>query len=382
MPALSAVQALTGIALPAEAALRRDLPPFVRFRTDDPALRARYDDRVLYYAAAYLKDRGSLRLYGPKALNFKALLQAAEIRADGEALSLTRMRHFKRYVTSDYALAQPADTVTLGFEGRHGAMPILNQDSEIFAGRNVLYTMSQNNDPDWIRDWLCHHHRHHGADALLLADNASTTYTPEALFDELASLPFLKALRIISVPFKYGPSSAICRRASSARYLQSAIANLSRDLYLTRARVVVSCDIDELVISKTGQSIFDACAKRRLGFVTVPGYWRFAKPGVRPSTHADHVWSDPTRAKACPTKYAIAPQGLLGRKSWMTHSLEGVPRSLFASRDFWFAHCYGISLKWKEGREDHTGMETWQRDEAITRHWQSSGEEPTQPKLE
>ena len=368
MPPPIAIQPLQGMQVPAGHP-GRALPRLVRFRTADPALRARYDDRVLWYAAVWLADRKLLRLYGPRAENFKPLMQSAAYATEHGSLPAPRLRGFKRYAIAEFPLDRPADSLLVTLAGDTRQMTILHQDRQSFAGLNVLYTMSQNNDPDWICDWARYHHRRHGANALLLADNASTAYTPEALFERLSSLDCLQTVRVLSVPFKYGPSSAICRRASQARYLQSGIANTSRDLLLRSARAVLSCDIDEIVVSTSGRSVFDACVARRLGFLTIPGYWRFARTeGLVRIRHADHVWRDPARATACPTKYVIAPGGPVGGWSWMTHSLESLPRRLFSGApEFWFAHCYDISTRWKEGREDAAGSANWERDADLER---------------
>ncbi|MCC0073867.1 MAG: hypothetical protein H6900_11330 [Rhodobacter sp.] len=373
MPEPRAIDALTGLTLP-EGAPRRGLPPLVRFRTDDPGLRARYDDDVLYYSAVWLQDRGLLRLYGPRALNLAPLLARAGYATDRGPLPAPRLRHFKRYVIAEFALTTPADRLILTLDGRTQAMAILHQATDVFAGLNTVYTMSQNNDPDWIVDWMAHLNRHHGAEALLISDNASTAYPLEHLLERLRGLDFLKAVRILSVPFRYGPSSAICRRASQARFLQTGIANTNRDLYLGRARAVLSCDVDEIVVSNSGASVFDAARDRRLGVMTFPGYWRFAKPGRGKPLHADHLWIDPARARACPSKYALDPQGVVGRWSWMTHSLESLPRSwISGAPDFWFAHCHGISTRWKEGREETADTVDWQIDPALQALWDKRG---------
>ncbi|PTX01790.1 hypothetical protein [Pararhodobacter aggregans] len=369
-PIQTLTQALTGIVVPAEAPRRR-LPRLSSFRTEDPALRARYDDVTLWYGAVWLAGEGRLRLFGPPGLNLRPLLRSARYETEAGPLPAPRLRRFKRYVTAEFPLDRPVGTLFMEVAGQRLSMPVLTQDLQALAGLNTLYTMSQNNDLDWIEDWITYHHRHHGANGLVIADNGSTAYTPGELAERLSRLDFLKGLRVTSVPFRYGPSSAICRRASQARFLQTAIANLHRDLYLTRARAVLSCDIDELMISTSGRSVFDAAVARKLGFLTVPGYWRFSRvPSGQRARHADHLWIDPARSKPCPTKYVIRPDGALAGWSWMTHSLEALPRAAFkASPEFWFAHCHDISMRWKEGREATAGERVWQRDPVLEALW-------------
>ena len=53
--------------------------------------------------------------------------------------------------------------------------------SEIFRGRRVVLAMSRDNELQWIKDWVLFVVRNHGADAVLLYDNASTKYGAEQL---------------------------------------------------------------------------------------------------------------------------------------------------------------------------------------------------------
>jgi hypothetical protein len=330
---------------------RRRLPRLSGWRTDDPALRDRYDTNTLVYGAAWLAP-GIIRAYTPPPLNLAPLLAGARWSTAAGQLPAPRLRHFKRYTTLDLPCPTPVASVRLETAGWAGEIPVVPQAPEAFAGRNVLYTMSQDNDLDWLRDWVRYHHRAHRADAVLLADNRSTAYPPEAVLEVLRAMPELKASIVLSVPYRYGPSSAIVRRASSARYLQAATANFARDVWLGRARAVLSCDIDELVVSRTNRSVFDVARASRWGVVTFPGYWRFCDPGLPAPRHADHTLARPDRAEPCPSKYAYDPNGRLKGWSLMTHCFESVPRRwVSGAPDLWFAHCHGITTRWKPGRE-------------------------------
>ena len=369
MPEPRPIQNLTGIVAPPDGPRRR-LPYLSRFRTDDPVLRARYDDATLYYVALWMPDARKLRLIGPSALNLAPMLRDAAYATEAGPLPAPRFTRYKRYVTADFPLDRPVEALTVTLNDLSQTMPVLHQDLSVFRGLKTVYTMSQNNDLDWIVDWMRHARDRHGAEALLIADNASTAYSPEALYDRLATLD-LKALRVLSVPFRHGPSSAVCSRATEGRFLQAATINIARHLYLQEAAAVLMCDVDEMVFSTSGRSVFDVCLSRRSGFVTFPGYWRFTKglSGARPR-HSDHVWIDPARTKACPTKYVIAPGGPFGGWSWMPHSLERLPRAAFSGApDLWFAHCFDIATRWKEGREAEAARDDWQKDLALEALW-------------
>lgn len=348
----SALAQLAGIVAPPDLFPARKLQMLSRWRTDDPALRDRYDTDTLIYGAVWVPQTRCLRLFAPKPLNLLPLLRHARWSADGAQLGPPKLRHFKRYTTLDFAAPDPVTELTLQTQEWQATCPVMRADPAPFAGCNVLYTMSQNNDLDWVCDWVMYHHRAHGTDAVLISDNNSTVYDPETLRAKLAALGVLKAVLVQSVPFRYGPSSQICTRASGGRFLQSAVANFVREGWLRHARAVLSCDIDELVASQSGRSIYDAVRDARSGVVTFPGYWRFCDPECHSPRHSDHVYLRPDRSKPCPTKYAWRPDGWLGDCSLMTHGLESLPRKWASGApDFWFLHCDGITTRWKSGRE-------------------------------
>jgi hypothetical protein len=341
-----------GVVPPAGMIPRRKLPLPVGWRTEDPVLRDRYDAETLIYGGAWLVEQRLLRLYTPRPLNLLRELKSARYTAHGGSLSAPRIRQFKRYAMLDFLVDAPVTEVSVALGEWIGKMPIIASEPSLFARCNVLYTMSQDNDLDWIEDWVRYHHRAHGANALIISDNHSKSYSLEDLLEAMRGLGFLKAVAVLGVPYRYGPSSQICRRASGARYLQSATANFVRDIWLRQARAVLSCDIDELVISESGESVFDRACASRLGVVSFPGYWRFCDPAITAPRHVDHLFARADRAKPCPTKYAWSPKGPLGHWSLMTHCLEALPRQWASGApDLWFAHCYGITTRWKVGRE-------------------------------
>lgn len=343
---------LEGLVAPPHRVQARRLPRLARWKTDDPSLRDRYDTNTLVYGGVWMAQARRLRVFAPSPLNLWSVLKRADWRGDGHALPKPRLRRFKRYATLDFDAPAPVHHLTMTLDDWQGTCPIMQADPAPFAGCNVLYTMSQDNRLDWICDWVMYHHRVHGADAVIVSDNQSTAYTPQALLDRLSGLGVLRSVLVQSVPYRYGPSSQTCARASSARFLQSAVANYVRDAWLGQARAVLSCDIDELVVSNRNTSIFDAARLARAGVVTFPGYWRFCDPSLALPRHGDHFYWRADCAKPCPTKYAYRPDGPLGRWSLMTHSLEALPRKwASAAPEFWFAHCYGISTGWKAGRE-------------------------------
>jgi hypothetical protein len=163
----------------------------------------------------------------------------------------------------------------------------------------------------------------------------------------LVAVPGLAAVRVASVDAPYGPLP-LKGSKSKALYLQTALLNLARVRRLWQARAVLQNDVDELVISRSGRSIFDATAQSRAGWFKFRGLWRAPVGGADSAArHADHygVLDD---AKPYPAKYCIVPAGPMRRHSWNVHNLDLVPFSRWLeSAEFHYLHCRGITTRWK-----------------------------------
>lgn len=324
--------------LPEGAPERRDLPSRVKVLSED--FWQAYDSTTLAYDVQYDPADGRLRLYCPKRLNLAHLIAAG---VSPGRLRWAGARHL------DVGQMRWHDTqgeVRLG----EAALTPSVVDRATFRGRNVLISMSRNNDLAWIADWAGWHVRMHGADAVVLSDNNSADYAPEDVAEALAQVEGLRVVRVVRVPHRYGPLDAHCTRRSDACFLQACLLSALRDRYLRSARAVLACDIDELVVSDSGQSVFDA-AGGWLGYLTFAGEWRYpAQTDARPR-HDDHIMVRPGDAP-CATKYCVRPNSPLGRRPMQLHQLAGVPRKMTLARGrFRFLHCHGISTSWKYGRD-------------------------------
>lgn len=339
---MAEVPGLASIVLPEALGLRRDriVPAKLRGEGFD----ARYDFRTLVYDAVEAPGEG-VRLYCPKLLNFEALLRAADFRLDGVAVRPGRVRRFERYDV--VVLPGPAGLLSIGLDGWRQEVAVSPLEREAFAGRNCLVTLSRNNDLRWIRDWAAFHVREHGAEAVLLFDNASTLYGPAEIAASLAEVDGLRAIRVVPVPFLFGPQASK-RMKFRANFLQAALLNLARFRFLADARAVLHCDVDELVFREGGASIFDATVASPAGFLRFAGEWRYPDPASQAvPLHRDHFRRTPA-PRRCPPKYCIVPAGPMRAKSWATHGLHGVLFGWrFLDERFQFLHCFGISDFWK-----------------------------------
>ncbi|MBS0126433.1 hypothetical protein [Thetidibacter halocola] len=151
---------------------------------------------------------------------------------------------------------------------------------------------------------------------------------------------------VLRCALPYGPRG-IKPFIKAELFLQNGLMNAVRLRFLDRARAVLNCDIDELVMDARG-SIFDRAVHSRFGLVAFPGCWALRAPGASglPS-HAGHSHRDDP-PQSCPTKWCIVPSGPSRGLQWRAHQLERLPLPrLFAPRDAWFWHLYGLTTGWK-----------------------------------
>ncbi len=335
---------LSGIVLPEGLGYRRD---YVAPAADRPdGYDAGYDFLTLAYDAFYRREADAIWLICPKLANFRPLLDRAAFDLDGAPLVVRRVRSFLRHDIVELPAPGPG-RLGCALHGFRAEIDAPEPDRATFAGRNVLVTVSRNNELDWIRDWVRFHARIHGADALLLFDNGSEIYEAGEIADALAAEDALRSARILSADFPYGPLGR-GRSKFDGNFLQAGLLNIARLKHLSTARAALQCDVDELVVPRRGRTVFDAAAQARSGYVKFAGRWVY--PEVAPGAvarHRDHMLSD-VPPRTCPPKYCVVPGGPLRAHSWATHRIRGLPFGWrFLSREFCFLHCRGISDFWK-----------------------------------
>lgn len=339
------IAALSSIVLPAALGLAR--APVIP-AADRPADHdARYDALGLVHDVVHIAEAGVVRMFCPPPLDLAPAFREGAFRLDGRPARLCRLRRRRRYAVAEFAAPTRPERLSFALRGWETEVAVHSDaDCAAFSGRNVLFTLSRDNDLAWVSDWVRFHAGEHGADAVLFLDNGSS-YPPEALAETLAAVPGVAVVRVARTERPYGPMP-LRGSKSRAMFLQTCLLNLARFRWLWQARAVLQGDVDELVVSRTGASVFDAAVASRAGWIKYRGLWR-APMGAAEALprHADH-WGVLDDARPCPAKYCIVPAGPMRRHSWNVHNLDLVPFSRrFETADFHYLHCRGITTRWK-----------------------------------
>ena len=316
--------------------------PRVRASKQLPDYLTRFDADTLWLDAVW-RD-GILRLICPRLNNLYWTLRFARFRLDGVP-TRARFARFYRHTVISMKSPRPPETVSVDIGDWTGQTRVSLPEDLLFAGRNVLFVLSKNNEPSWIEDWVRFHVFHHGADAVLLVDNGSTE---TSLTDIAAAITRggVDQRLVLSAPLPFGPIGKP-PFVNSELFLQTGVMNAVRWRYLYRARAVLATDIDELVSCSRG-SIFDAAVASPQGYVAIPGQWAYPAPGsTEAPRHATHIYRDDP-AQACSEKWCMVPDGPMKDYEWRVHKLEGLRRGrrflLPGSRLY---HCRAITTGWK-----------------------------------
>ncbi|MBE3639063.1 hypothetical protein [Mangrovicoccus algicola] len=336
---------LAGAVLPDPSDLRRRHVRKPARRTDHYL--ERYDRRTLFYDCVYHEDRGEYLFTAPRFLNLWQEFRD-RLRLDGAPVRGLSRQWSAKY--EQVRIRAPRGTVSLDWPGGWQIAPRADL-ADRFAGLDAVVTMNRDNDLRWIREWLAYLCRVHGLEAAVIFDNGSTAYRPQDLAETIAAIPGMRASAVLVADYPYGPRDSGKGLEVRPKFLQPALMNLARTDLLRKAGAVLNADIDEIVLKRGGQTVFEATRASRLGALRLPGSWAYPGPeDPAPCAHRFHVWRATGERPSNPKWCAVPGKGL-SRAGWFVHHVGGeLFRLLPARDDLAFVHCRGTSTGWKGGR--------------------------------
>ena len=314
-----------------------------------------FDAKTQFYDCFWHGDGRRILLVGPPPCGID--YAHARFTARPSGTSLKARLHPSLSVMLTELTGAPADTTAIDAEiaGKHVLLPVQPNDCKVLAGSRLLFSINKNNDLAWIREWAEFHARVHGTDAVILVDNGSPRYTADDVRATLAEVPGIRQVGVPSWPYSFGPKDpAVVKDDHWARFLQISSMSMVLRRYGERAFGLLNCDVDELVGTRSGASIYDLARQSKGGLVVFRGTWIEATgQGAR---HRDYTrrLADPEAARSRQRKWALDPS-----RSWVRrlsvhpywHWIEG--RALFAKSmppDALYWHFRGINTNWKQKR--------------------------------
>jgi hypothetical protein len=341
----------SAVVLPQDDPLERipPRPPESRQAGYDQA----FDRKTLFYDV--FRVGSQVFLIGPPLLNLRSAVESATLfAADKSASVATQFIDLNRTSRSILECDRKAQSIKFYFHDFAVCAGIGADYAELFEERRALVTMSKNNSLRWIEDWLTYHTRIHGADAILLYDNNSDAYGVDALQDTLAKVQGINVAVIVVWNYLRGPSGWPSNIWDSDFCQYSGLEH-ARWRFLRRARSVLNCDIDELVVSTDDRTVFEHAESHKAGFVEFHGRW-IENIRLNVATHQElrhavfgYYVADPLRSSTKLTKWCAVPVAIPDDRQWLVHQISGSP--VPAEQALLYRHFKGVTTHWKYVRE-------------------------------
>jgi hypothetical protein len=335
----------------------------------DAKFEQQFDHSTIFFDCFFADSGTQVILPAPPFLNLQSFIERMDVVAlpSGRRCQFflkTMDRHSQVWVTI------PAQTTELAIRSGLGQLvlsPGANQ-SDIFEDRRVLLTLSKNNRLEWIQDWMRYNRDVHGANAILIYDNQSTRYSVEELLDAVGTVSGFDRICVVAWPFKYGPQGLDAARFWDSDFCQIGALAHARWRFLQRARSALNSDIDELVVSRDGSSIFEAAERSRSGVVRFHGVWIPGLSGKTPIGSErqpirydafEHYRKPPPKRRYrimpifqgdCPPKWAVVPGRCPTDAQWTAHTINGWRGARGTNSSFCYRHFKEISDNWKYDR--------------------------------
>jgi Glycosyltransferase family 92 len=345
----------TSLSLPPEAAIKRESTRPFEFR--QPGFDEAFDATTLFYDLILSRNKygNKLVFIGPPFLNLFPSFYGGRI--GGRPLASTVSNYYLRDGCSEVWIPNwDSDAVHLELDFGSYRLTPQNAATNLYRGKRVLYTLSRDNELIWITDWVRFHARNHGANAVLIYNNASTKYSGEDLERSLKeALPGFE-INVVDWPYKYGPQGFKGGWWDS-NFCQAGAFQDARFRFLDSASSVLNCDIDEFVVSEKGESIFDIAEKSKNGFTIFNGRWISnvtvgMDPDLNSPSDIRHGYFRYLKRTepACPKKWCVVPQRCKVEEHWGNHTVSGKDLASSYSDSFSYRHFQSISTNWKYQR--------------------------------
>lgn len=333
-----------------------------------------FDSKTLFFDV--FRNGKHIVFQGPPLLNLKA--HALAIPYFKAALAKNAATLIERDRGGEIWVVDDSEQVSLS--GSLGNFDIVVQadNAEEFKNKRVMMTLSKDNDLLWIVDWIKFHVALHGVEAVLIYDNNSSIYTADELQEKVRDAFPSLLIRVIAWPFKYGPQGGGSGGVNGvlapwdSDYCQTGSFQHARFRFLSKAKSVLNCDIDELVVSKSAKSIFEATESSFFGVVDFVGTWvsnvtsKESREG--PRRHSDYVLLEQEDQSKCPAKWCVVPSRCSIKNTWYVHAVQGRSNILTRSRNFNYRHFKPISNNWKYARwreQSEIDISSMQRDDRL-----------------
>ncbi len=329
--------------------LRRDRPRPPELREPD------YDDAFDFFTVFYdcfrSVDGRSIVFVGPPLYNLAESVLPVLEESLGRSWFL-RLRHRPLDRVSEVWARSRAERIALpGGAFVQDTVSVQPNCAEMFRGTRALVVVSKDNELAWIRDWATFHVRNHGCNAILFYDNDSTRYELSELRALFASIKGIEVACVIPWAYKHGVPGRSDELWDSD-FSQYGMLAHARRRFLARAAAVLNADIDELVMTHDGSSIYDLARESRRGYLRYRGVWIENAADVPPERrrHAHFRYRKPGRGDRVDPKWCVVPARCPFEAQWLIHNVSAMKADKIRSANVSYRHFRAININWREQR--------------------------------
>ena len=318
-----------------------------------------FERKIVFYDCFWHADGKRVLLIGPPPRNLLSSLETAHYCTDSSADALKARFYISQSVMTLALDDVPPDAKSIKVNG-----PGINFDLEIqpnysqfLSDKRIMFTISKDNNLEWISAWAEYYELFHQVNTIVLVDNGSTKTTLVRLALALKKTK-IEHIFILSMPYKFGEIDySVVFNPFWANFLHNCINSIVLRRFAASAEGLLNCDLDELAAHKTEPDIFSALKRAPNGLLAMNGVWIEAySQNPEFGDHRDfrHRLID-KKAHLCKAqKWVLDP-----KKPWIEnlnvhpywHWIEGRPRGAKTTDpDAFFWHFKGINNNWKENR--------------------------------
>lgn len=262
---------------------------------------------------------------------------------------------------------ESSQNIFLSKESHRWNLSISNQCQD-FDNKVTAVTISKDNEITWIKQWIEYHKTVHNLEGLLIYNNQSTLYTSQELLMAIERPDIV--IKVVDYDVPYGPQG--CGKwefnGKAGEYLpwdsdfaQYVMMEHAKWKYLTRAKLAISIDFDELLLTgpRTLDQLSEYCQTSDNSVLCYSGTW------IEPISTKGHIdaknialesrkfseyYSTTYSTHAgVPVKYMLNPQRNL-KYQWLVHHIHG---PYAKTNDISYGHFMALNTGWSWSRDTY-----------------------------
>jgi hypothetical protein len=187
----------------------------------------------------------------------------------------------------------------------------------------------------------------------LLYDNASTNASCSEIQPTIAAVPGIETAVVVSWPYQFGPQGGP-QRIRDSDYSQYGTLEHARHRFLSSARAVLQGDVDELVLTEGGVSVFDLATKSGTGYIRYGGHWVESATATPPAPatrcHKQYFYRAIAPTHEVREKWTAVPRRCPPSSQWCVHDVTCMSPDPSASARPSIRHFKAINTNWNHNR--------------------------------